>query len=829
MDPTSKSQLSKEDKAARNFIVRSVAKDLFSLLQGPRKQYYGVIGLERRKARNIYPWLTDGMLDHQLMKLKKSQKIGVAIRELQPNATVDWEAIPRPTGGRPTGSTIDSSKTLEDRKRKAFDDAAAIYSKIKRTEKILPRGGLVQIIKRAKLHHGLENEANWTISPSSVRSRYRDSVSSSNRVVRGPESPLAAVEPLLVELCIQRARMGQPLSQSEGILLVNSIIQGTAHQEKLRQFQMRSVKMSSDDINLGYAGHAYWRAFKERNKDKLDAGVPVAQAACRKEWSSYLNFSRMYDLVYEQMGEAGVLEDLEQPVWMNLAGDIVSSEAESFGEKVSQVVKHPEYVLFVDEVGNNTNMKDDGRVGGERLLKGRRETAEVTAATSEAHFTVLGFTAATGEAVMFAIVFAANELTQDLQLGIDVQAPMVEGDDSIRGNYGPGKRYPGAPTCNFRGTIVPPFVCCSPKGGITSELLKSMLERMDSLNLFPRVEGGPIPFLLLDGHGSRFQLPFMRYIADKEHKWKVCIGVPNGTAYWQVGDSEEQNGSWKMATTRQKRILVRFKIAMGMSLNIKPTDVVPVCNKAWPQSFARVQPNKRAISRRGWNPLNRGLLKHPDVLKTKVTQQTPTTEAIAVPDSATVLSDLTNADTVSSSSSKSLPKSLNLTSGYAGDFVTGMLQYAIKNEKNTENLNKRYKDGRTLKESLSQQENKRFSAGSLFKANRVAIDSELLDHMEEKEKEAVRIKDASMSKHTNEFLTNKKRAEEILASSKKPEVMVNSELKAVVKWKKRKGDDAIPSTKPLLLQRYSETMERMDQTLAQYLEENGLQHQPGWL
>jgi hypothetical protein len=67
-------------------------------------------------------------------------------------------------------------------------------------------------------------------------------------------------------------------------------------------------------------------------------------------------------------------------------------------------------------------------------------------------------------------------------------------------------------------------------------------------------------------------------------------------------------------------------------------------------------------------------------------------------------------------------------------------------------------------------------------------------------------------------------------STKKPEAMVNSELKAVAKWKKGKGDDAIPSKKPLLMQRHSETMERMDQTLAQqHLEENGLQCQPGWL
>jgi hypothetical protein len=184
---------------------------------------------------------------------------------------------------------------------------------------------------------------------------------------------------------------------------------------------------------------------------------------------------------------------------------------------------------------------------------------------------------------------------------------VLEGDDSIRGNYGPGKRYPGAPVCNFRGTVVPPFVSCSPKGGITSELLKSMLERMDSLNLFPRAEGGPLPFLLLDGHGSRFQLPFMRDIGDTKHKWKVCIGVPNGTAHSQVGDSAEQNGSWKMATTLEKRKLCRFRISMGMPLNVRPSDVVPACNVACKSSFARVTTNKRAIARRGWNPLNRGL------------------------------------------------------------------------------------------------------------------------------------------------------------------------------------------------------------------------------
>ena len=77
-------------------------------------------------------------------------------------------------------------------------------------------------------------------------------------------------------------------------------------------------------------------------------------------------------------------------------------------------------------------MRDDGRIGGERLLRARGQTAEVTEKTSEAHFTVLDFTAATGEPVMCVIFFAASEMTQELQLGIDIRAQIVEGDNSVR-------------------------------------------------------------------------------------------------------------------------------------------------------------------------------------------------------------------------------------------------------------------------------------------------------------------------------------------------------------------------------------------------------------
>ena len=90
------------------------------------------------------------------------------------------------------------------------------------------------------------------------------------------------------------------------------------------------------------------------------------------------------------------------------------------------------------------------------------------------------------------------------------------------------------------------FAQWSESGGITPTILTNVLRYMDSIELFAR-EDGKIPFLLLDAHGSRLTLEFLRYVNDPSHKWCVCIGVPYGTSLWQVADSEELNASFQIA------------------------------------------------------------------------------------------------------------------------------------------------------------------------------------------------------------------------------------------------------------------------------------------
>lgn len=82
------------------------------------------------------------------------------------------------------------------------------------------------------------------------------------------------------------------------------------------------------------------------------------------------------------------------------------------------------------------------------------------------------------------------------------------------------------------------------------------------------------------------------------------MGVPYGTSYWQVGDSSEQNGCFKMALTKYKRELLRQKELAGIEFGINKEDITYLVSQAWADSFARVVHNKSAIADRGWNPLN---------------------------------------------------------------------------------------------------------------------------------------------------------------------------------------------------------------------------------
>jgi hypothetical protein len=64
-------------------------------------------------------------------------------------------------------------------------------------------------------------------------------------------------------------------------------------------------------------------------------------------------------------------------------------------------------------------------------------------------------------------------------------------------------------------------------------------------------------------------------------QWFVCIGVPYGTHLWQVGDASSMNGCFKIGVTKAKEELQTFRFRMMMKPQFRPTDVIPIVNKAW--------------------------------------------------------------------------------------------------------------------------------------------------------------------------------------------------------------------------------------------------------
>lgn len=77
---------------------------------------------------------------------------------------------------------------------------------------------------------------------------------------------------------------------------------------------------------------------------------------------------------------------------------------------------------------------------------------------------------------------------------------------------------------------------------------------------------------------------------------------------------------FNIALNNSKQDLLDYKKEKCMGGTLIPTDLMPLVNKAWESSFARVDKNFKAISERGWNPLNYSLLLNEEI-RTTMTEE----------------------------------------------------------------------------------------------------------------------------------------------------------------------------------------------------------------
>ena len=353
---------------------------------------------------------------------------------------------------------------------------------------------------------------------------------------------------------------------------------------------------------------------------------------------------------------------------------------------------------------------------------------------------------------------------------------------------------------------------------------------MDYYGVCNRSQGRK-PFLLLDGHGSRFQESFLSYVINPRHEWVVCIGVPYGTALWQVGDSSEQNGSYKVALAQAKSELIAKKRGKSMKLTIDRTDIIPLVNYAWCHSFGKVTSNKKAIRERGWYPPNRNILLD-SKLRSTITAHDENAHLIPSQFSSTctaivpyITPDPTLATTTSSTATATTTTTLTTTSNatfnpkyltpvqdkreylnYSSGTAAFCLDRIVQNHdlmEARERIKKERTDGKNIEEMIQKQKG-RFTAGKAFSAGLVRIGKTVFDrvtkHTEDAQKEAdkkrkaVQLAMAAMISKSNE----------VKALGKSPDNWTIAQIKTVLAPLKRKGDKALPTKKNELLTRLRE-------------------------
>jgi hypothetical protein len=699
--------------------------------------------------------------------------------------------------GRPKGSTRVNARKLSAKNKLCIFEIAKAY--LEKMNEMRAAGRqrvtgnyLAKLIREKKRANGVPDS--YYIAEKTIINRIKKRRLDPSHP--GVFSPIAAAEEALVQICIMMGNVRQPLTPTEGLLVMNSLIKNQELQQKLIEFKLKR-KLGGDLEHLGKVGRSYWTGFMKRHGDRLVTKRGERFAANRADWSKHFYIKQMYDVIYDEFVDANVARALDTPVFMDRLGNIVEEE-KKFGEAIDIEITHPDYILFGDETGCNTSQKKDGHEAGTKYVVARGQTPRTQSSTTDHRFTLLPITSASGEPVICVVIFQgkSKEIPANWVSGIDSRVEPVRGEDGeIRTdgiNYGEGKYFPNGPTCTYRGKTIPCATYITESGGINGEILVSVLRTLDDLDVFPRVPGGPVPVLIIDGHESRLDPMFLTYINGEGHVWKVCLGVPYATSFWQVGDSAEQNGTFKVYWYREKRNFITWKSDRALPLVIQPHDIMPILNRCFGHSFGRKQTTKNATSDRGWCPANRKLLSHPDLL----------------PDDAP-----TNQEQPSSSSSEATDPDFTLHEGEISTVLDRMLQKRAR-EGGTAARHGRLAEGNNAVASL--EEAKRLTSGimignGIHSLNNPGVQSKVYNQV--------------AAKRAAELEDLKKKRLELLAKIRKVkenrDAKGRGELNGFVNWdarqcrdylqyKRRKDSDpAMPKTVAPLRQRCLEVMGRV--------------------
>ena len=105
---------------------------------------------------------------------------------------------------------------------------------------------------------------------------------------------MLSVEPYLVELIAQLARMRSPINVTTGLQLANSLIAGTSIELEVKAWKQKhnvQTRLNSHGSDAGgLIGWGYWKGFMKRNGHLVKSKKAVKFESKRADWCTHHNF-----------------------------------------------------------------------------------------------------------------------------------------------------------------------------------------------------------------------------------------------------------------------------------------------------------------------------------------------------------------------------------------------------------------------------------------------------------------------------------------------------------------------------------------------------------
>ena len=164
----------------------------------------------------------------------------------------------------------------------------------------------------------------------------------------------------------------------------------------------------------------------------------------------------MYEDIYEEMIDAHIALQHENPVYTDREGNEVE-EHERFGLAQEMKIDHPDYILFVDKSGCETNQKQGRNVGNRKYIVEQGTRPQLICNTLDHRFTILPFTSSSGEAVCCMLIFQhkKDEVPMTWKTGTNITVENSihdkQGENDLELNIGESKYYAEGPKSNFSG------------------------------------------------------------------------------------------------------------------------------------------------------------------------------------------------------------------------------------------------------------------------------------------------------------------------------------------------------------------------------------------